>query len=186
LRRPAFRLDLRPAMVLAFLQTMNLPVSCELFFGPYHPPLIPRSRILRCERRGRLPVGDLSQALIPWPMRRGKHSEDPWCPRIQPRHTPPPRRGRTPEQTVHAHPPTQALGPPRVQAAARPPCAPTAPPACHFRGCQRSAHNMLVIKFLSNFTKSLSKHYHFGVDGWYQLILFYFSERAQHALGGSK
>lgn len=45
-----------------------------LIGGPYHPPLIPKSGLLRCEMRGRLPVGGYSQALIPWPMRRGKHS----------------------------------------------------------------------------------------------------------------
>jgi hypothetical protein len=46
----------------------------HLIAGPSSPPLIPKNGLLRCELRGRLPVGDYSQAPIPWPMRQGKHS----------------------------------------------------------------------------------------------------------------
>jgi len=53
---------------------MKTPETCQLLFGPYSPPLIPKSGLLRCEMRGLLRIGAYSQAPIPWPMRHGKHS----------------------------------------------------------------------------------------------------------------
>ena len=41
----------------------------KLEFGPYLPPIIPRTGRLFCEMRGYLRVGPWSQAPIPWPMR---------------------------------------------------------------------------------------------------------------------
>jgi hypothetical protein len=47
------------------------PESVKLIGGPYGPPRVPKSGILRCVIRGRLKVDSYSDGPIPWPQAAG-------------------------------------------------------------------------------------------------------------------